>query len=81
MWCVCVCICVCRCARTLCAGVSLSSDFIAGFCEETEEDHLESLSLLRAVRYNVGFLFAYSMRKVRVTQFCMHKAKYEVYAR
>ncbi|XP_041945632.1 CDK5 regulatory subunit-associated protein 1 [Alosa sapidissima] len=44
-------------------GVSLSSDFIAGFCGETEEDHLESLSLLRAVRYNVGFLFAYSMRK------------------
>uniref|UniRef100_G3VNV9 Mitochondrial tRNA methylthiotransferase CDK5RAP1 n=1 Tax=Sarcophilus harrisii TaxID=9305 RepID=G3VNV9_SARHA len=44
-------------------GVSLSSDFIAGFCGETEEDHLQTLSLLREVRYNVGFLFAYSMRQ------------------
>uniref|UniRef100_A0A8C7K663 Mitochondrial tRNA methylthiotransferase CDK5RAP1 n=1 Tax=Oncorhynchus kisutch TaxID=8019 RepID=A0A8C7K663_ONCKI len=44
-------------------GVSLSSDFISGFCGETEEDHLQTLSLIREVRYNVGFLFAYSMRK------------------
>ncbi|XP_010567676.1 PREDICTED: CDK5 regulatory subunit-associated protein 1 isoform X1 [Haliaeetus leucocephalus] len=44
-------------------GVRLSSDFIAGFCGETEEDHQQTLSLLREVRYNVGFLFAYSMRQ------------------
>lgn len=44
--------------------MSLSSDFIAGFCGETEEDHLQTLSLIREVGYNVGFLFAYSMRKV-----------------
>ncbi|XP_002192492.5 mitochondrial tRNA methylthiotransferase CDK5RAP1 isoform X2 [Taeniopygia guttata] len=44
-------------------GVSLSSDFIAGFCGETEEDHLQTVSLLREVRYNIGFLFAYSMRQ------------------
>ncbi|NXQ92376.1 CK5P1 protein, partial [Nyctibius grandis] len=44
-------------------GVSLSSDFIAGFCGETEEDHQQTVSLLREVRYNVGFLFAYSMRQ------------------
>ncbi|NXL26072.1 CK5P1 protein, partial [Setophaga kirtlandii] len=44
-------------------GVSLSSDFIAGFCGETEEDHLQTVSLLQEVRYNVGFLFAYSMRQ------------------
>lgn len=44
-------------------GVSLSSDFISGFCGETEEDHLQTLSLIREVHYNVGFLFAYSMRK------------------
>ncbi|XP_006037247.1 CDK5 regulatory subunit-associated protein 1 [Alligator sinensis] len=44
-------------------GVSLSSDFIAGFCGETEEDHQQTLSLLREVGYNVGFLFAYSMRQ------------------
>uniref|UniRef100_A0A671Z3P7 Mitochondrial tRNA methylthiotransferase CDK5RAP1 n=1 Tax=Sparus aurata TaxID=8175 RepID=A0A671Z3P7_SPAAU len=44
-------------------GVSLSSDFISGFCGETEDDHLQTLSLIREVGYNVGFLFAYSMRK------------------
>ncbi|NXX82684.1 CK5P1 protein, partial [Urocolius indicus] len=44
-------------------GVSLSSDFIAGFCGETEDDHQQTVALLRQVRYNVGFLFAYSMRQ------------------
>lgn len=44
-------------------GVSLSSDFITGFCGETEEDHQQTLSLLKCVKYNTGFLFAYSMRK------------------
>uniref|UniRef100_A0A3Q1J6B9 Mitochondrial tRNA methylthiotransferase CDK5RAP1 n=2 Tax=Anabas testudineus TaxID=64144 RepID=A0A3Q1J6B9_ANATE len=44
-------------------GVSLSSDFISGFCGETEDDHQQTLSLIREVGYNVGFLFAYSMRK------------------
>ncbi|XP_062298797.1 CDK5 regulatory subunit-associated protein 1 [Scomber scombrus] len=43
--------------------VSISSDFISGFCGETEEDHQQTLSLIREVGYNVGFLFAYSMRK------------------
>ncbi|XP_056363054.1 mitochondrial tRNA methylthiotransferase CDK5RAP1 [Oenanthe melanoleuca] len=44
-------------------GVSLSSDFITGFCGETEEDHQQTVSLLREVRYNIGFLFAFSMRQ------------------
>ncbi|KAM9759919.1 mitochondrial tRNA methylthiotransferase CDK5RAP1 isoform 2-T2 [Menidia menidia] len=43
--------------------VSLSSDFICGFCGETEDDHQQTLSLIRQVGYNTGFLFAYSMRK------------------
>lgn len=49
--------------RKIIPGVSLSSDFIVGFCGETEEDHQQTLSLLRQVGYNVGFLFGYSMRK------------------
>lgn len=57
-----LCIYVCMCLCVL--EVSLSSDFISGFCGETEEDHQQTLSLLREVGYNVGFLFAYSMRKV-----------------
>ncbi|KAJ8259740.1 hypothetical protein GJAV_G00172880 [Gymnothorax javanicus] len=49
--------------RKIIPEVSLSSDFIAGFCGETEEDHQQTLSLLGEVGYSVGFLFAYSMRK------------------
>ncbi|KAM5135781.1 mitochondrial tRNA methylthiotransferase CDK5RAP1 [Mantella aurantiaca] len=44
-------------------GVSLSSDFIAGFCQETEEDHQQTVSLLKEMSYNTAFIFAYSMRK------------------
>ncbi|KAM9409646.1 mitochondrial tRNA methylthiotransferase CDK5RAP1 [Pholidichthys leucotaenia] len=49
--------------RQIIPDVSLSSDFISGFCGETEADHQQTLSLIREVGYNVGFLFAYSMRK------------------
>ncbi|XP_060691960.1 CDK5 regulatory subunit-associated protein 1 isoform X2 [Hemiscyllium ocellatum] len=49
--------------RRIIPGISLSSDIIAGFCGETEDDHLQTISLLREVRYNIGYLFAYSMRK------------------
>uniref|UniRef100_A0A8C4Q322 Mitochondrial tRNA methylthiotransferase CDK5RAP1 n=1 Tax=Eptatretus burgeri TaxID=7764 RepID=A0A8C4Q322_EPTBU len=44
-------------------GVCLSSDFIAGFCGETEDDHQETLSLIRTVCYTMAYLFSYSMRK------------------
>ena len=53
-------------------GVTLSSDFIVGFCEETEEDHKESLSLLRTVQYDMAYLFAYSMRKVILIYLSYH---------
>ena len=33
-------------------NVSLSSDFISGFCGETEEDHAATLSLLETVQYD-----------------------------
>ena len=49
-------------ARSAIPGVSISSDFIAGFCGETEAEHLETLSLMEQVRYDQAFMFAYSMR-------------------
>jgi MiaB/RimO family radical SAM methylthiotransferase len=42
--------------------VAISSDFIAGFCDESEEEHLDTLSLMERVRYDQAFMFAYSMR-------------------
>jgi len=41
---------------------ALSQDMIAGFCGETEEDHQETLSLMERVKYDFGFMFAYSER-------------------
>ena len=48
--------------RTYIPDVAISSDFIAGFCDETEEEHADTLSLLKYVEYEQAFLFAYSMR-------------------
>ncbi|MEQ2297487.1 CDK5 regulatory subunit associated protein 1, partial [Ameca splendens] len=56
-------ICYCVKNHACVSDVSLSSDFISGFCGETEDDHQQTLSLIREVGYNAGFLFAYSMRK------------------
>ncbi|RUS82227.1 hypothetical protein EGW08_010003 [Elysia chlorotica] len=44
-------------------GVALSSDFIAGFCGETEEAHKDTLSLMDTVKYNFAYCFPYSMRQ------------------
>ena len=43
--------------------VALSSDFIAGFCGETEDEHQDTVSLLQHVKYEQAFLFAYSLRE------------------
>lgn len=42
--------------------VAISSDFITGFCGETEEEHKDTLSLMEYVKYDQAFMFAYSMR-------------------
>jgi tRNA A37 methylthiotransferase MiaB len=42
--------------------VAISSDFITGFCGETEDEHQDTLSLMERVRYDQAFMFAYSMR-------------------
>jgi tRNA-2-methylthio-N6-dimethylallyladenosine synthase len=40
----------------------LSSDMIAGFCSETEEEHQETLSLIDEVQYDFSYMFFYSER-------------------
>ena len=49
--------------REVVPNVTLSSDFISGFCGETEDDHEETLALMRAVRFEKAFMFAYSLRE------------------
>nr|CAI5853966.1 unnamed protein product [Callosobruchus analis] len=43
--------------------VSLSSDFICGFCGESDEEFEDTLTLMDEVRFNQSYLFAYSMRE------------------
>jgi tRNA-2-methylthio-N6-dimethylallyladenosine synthase len=48
--------------RSLIPGVAVSTDIIAGFCSETEEDHQATLQLLAGVRFDSAFMFFYSTR-------------------
>jgi len=50
-------------ARQIIPGVSFSTDIIAGFPTETEEDHLATLEVLRKVEYDGAYMFKYSPRK------------------
>lgn len=48
--------------KKLIPDCALSTDIIAGFSGETEEDHLETLSLMKHVGYDYAFMFKYSER-------------------
>lgn len=49
--------------RAIIPGVSLSTDMIAGFCDETEEEHQQTLSLMEQVQFDLAYMFAYSERE------------------
>ena len=40
----------------------ISSDMIAGFCSETEQEHQDTISLMDYVRYDFSYMFYYSER-------------------
>jgi tRNA-2-methylthio-N6-dimethylallyladenosine synthase len=48
--------------RSVMPDCGLTTDVIAGFCSETEEDHRETLSLMEEVGFDWAFMFAYSDR-------------------
>ncbi|HEX3074548.1 MAG TPA: tRNA (N6-isopentenyl adenosine(37)-C2)-methylthiotransferase MiaB [Ignavibacteriales bacterium] len=50
-------------ARKIMPGVSFSTDIIAGFPTETYEDHLATMEVMRAVRYDGAYMFKYSPRE------------------
>lgn len=41
---------------------AISSDIIAGFCSETEEEHEESLAMIDYAKYTMSYMFYYSER-------------------
>lgn len=50
-------------AKKLMPGIGLSTDIIAGFPTETEEEHKMTLDLMEKVKYDGAFMFAYSPRE------------------
>ncbi len=48
--------------KKLIPDCGISHDIITGFPTETEEDHQDTLSLMEYVKYDFGFMFAYSER-------------------
>jgi tRNA-2-methylthio-N6-dimethylallyladenosine synthase len=48
--------------KTAIPDCAISTDMIAGFCTETEDDHRESLSLMECAGYDFAYMFKYSER-------------------
>lgn len=48
--------------KELIPGCGISTDVISGFCTETEEDHLETLSLMEYCNYDLAYMYFYSER-------------------
>lgn len=49
--------------KTKLPGVGITTDIMVGFPTETEQDFLDTLDLVRKVRYSNAFTFIYSVRK------------------
>ena len=41
---------------------AISSDIIAGFCTETEDEHQDTLTMMRYANYSMSYMFIYSER-------------------
>jgi len=41
---------------------TVSSDIIAGFCTETEQDHQDTISIMQAAQYDYSYMYFYSER-------------------
>lgn len=48
--------------REIIPGCGISTDIIAGFCTETEEDHQDTLSIMDFGRYDMSYMYFYSER-------------------
>jgi tRNA-2-methylthio-N6-dimethylallyladenosine synthase len=48
--------------RRIIPGCAVSTDIITGFCSETEEEHADTLSMMRLSAYDFAYMFRYSER-------------------
>jgi tRNA-2-methylthio-N6-dimethylallyladenosine synthase len=54
--------------REIMPDCGISSDIIAGFCTETEEEHKETVSLMEYAKYDMSYMFFYSERPGTLAQ-------------
>ena len=54
--------------REIIPDCGISSDVIAGFCTEAEEDHLETLHVMQYCKYDMSYMFIYSERPGTLAQ-------------
>lgn len=54
--------------REVIPDCGISSDVIAGFCTETEEDHSDTLHIMESSRYDMSYMFFYSERPGTLAQ-------------
>jgi tRNA-2-methylthio-N6-dimethylallyladenosine synthase len=47
---------------------AISTDIIAGFCTERDEDHRDTISIMKEVGYDYAFMFKYSERPDTIAQ-------------
>jgi tRNA-2-methylthio-N6-dimethylallyladenosine synthase len=48
--------------REIMPDCGMSTDVISGFCTETEEEHLETMSVMELSRFDMAYMFSYSER-------------------
>ena len=48
--------------REIMPDCGLSTDVISGFCTETEEDHMDTLTVMENCRFDMSYMFSYSER-------------------
>jgi len=54
---------VCRQILETVPGAAITSDFIVGFCGETEEDFQQTVELVKDIRFKNSFIFKFSPRE------------------
>jgi tRNA-2-methylthio-N6-dimethylallyladenosine synthase len=53
----------CKMLKVSIPDISITTDIITGFSTETEDNHLMTIDLMKEVRFDLSYMFMYSVRK------------------